>query len=49
MPGHPHRPAGEQAQAAGMGEGSVARSASDGSVAPTVAQDRAEYAETALC
>ncbi len=33
------RPAGEQAQVAGMGEGSVA---------PTVAQDRAEYTETAL-
>ncbi len=44
-----YRPAGEQAQAAGMGEGSGVRGASDGSVAPTVAQDRAEYAETALC
>ncbi len=45
------RSAGEQAQVAGMGEGSVARAggASEGSVAPAVAQDRAENAQTALC
>ncbi len=44
------RSAGEQAQVAGMGEGSVARArgASEGSVALAVAQDRAEDAQTAL-
>ncbi len=36
------RSAGEQAQVAGMGEGSAARGASEGSVALAVAQDRAE-------
>ncbi len=49
-----HRGGREQAGNAvadgpGAGEGSVARGASDGSVAPTVAQDRAEDAKTALC